>query len=487
MVCNVPRRALALFLLLAAFLVATRVCHVGLLWADDNLPLAAAIQLAQGKTLYRDVWFDKPPLVAGINLLWGAHAGWPLRIAGALFVLLVSWLGYRCARLRWSHREGVAAACFLAFFLTFGFPSAVIPLAADLLLVAPHLAAIYFAWRKRPLLSGAAAGLGLLVNTKAVFVLAACALWQWRALPLLVAGFALPSLVAFAWMALQGSLADYHRQVWQWGSIYAAHTFVWQPLAEGVTRTINWMGFHAALVAGGVLVARERDDRWRWAAWIALSLAGVALGLRFFPRYYFLLLPPLALAAARAWVLLCRNRAAMALLALLLLVPLARFGPRYLHVARGDTRWSDTRMDRDSREAAQRVLALGGPGDTLFVWGFRPDIFVYTRLPAASRFLESQPLSGVFADRHLFSSQAVAADFVAPQRQELLGTRPTFVIDGLGPYNAALALAAQDYLHPWLAHYTEVARTPFSVLYKLGTVTNSPISRPVGETTPARP
>ena len=46
------------------------------------------------------------------------------------------------------------------------------PLASDMLLVVPHLAAIYFAWRGRAFWSGFAAGIGLLCSSKAVFVLA---------------------------------------------------------------------------------------------------------------------------------------------------------------------------------------------------------------------------------------------------------------------------------------------------------------------------
>lgn len=455
------------FLLLAAVLAATRACHVGVLWADDNLPLAAAAQMAQGKILYREVWFDKPPLVAGVNLLWGAREGWPLRMAGAAYVLLAAWLAYGCARRQWGGREGLAAAGLLAFFLTFGLPSAVIPLAADMLLIAPHLAAVYFAWRGRAFCCGAAAGLGLLVNAKAVFVLAACVLWQWRSLPLLAAGFAAPNVLAAGWMALQGSLGEYYRQAWAWGSIYAAHTFVERPLAEGAVRTLHWAGFHAALAAGaGVSVWKQGGERGRWLAWFALALAGVAMGWRFFPRYYFLLLVPVTLAAARGWTLLWGRRAARALLAVLLALPLARFGPRYLLLARGQAGWSDTAMDRDSRAAAAKILKLARPDDTLFVWGFRPELFVYTRLRAATRFLESQPLSGVFADRHLFRADAVAEEFVRPLREELLRSRPTFVVDGLGPYNPRLALTARADLREWLAPYREVARTEFAVVHR---------------------
>src|SRR5207247_4369673 len=66
------------------------------------------------------------------------------------------------------------AALLLGFFLTFGIPAAVMALAPDLLMVLPHLAAIYFAWRRRPFLAGLAAGFGVLVNPKCVYVFAAC-------------------------------------------------------------------------------------------------------------------------------------------------------------------------------------------------------------------------------------------------------------------------------------------------------------------------
>jgi hypothetical protein len=101
------------------------------------------------------------------------------------------------------------------------------------------------------------------------------------------------------------------------------------------------------------------------------------------------------------------------------------------------------------------------------VWGFRPDIFIYSGLPAGTRFLESQPISGVLADRHLFSRASVAPEFTAPNRRELIASRPTWVVDGLGVYNPSLALVKQTYLAAWLAHYKEVDRSGFSILYRL--------------------
>ena len=402
------------------------------------------------------MWFDKPPLVAWVPLLWGARAGVPLRAAGAIYVLLAAAMAGLIARRRWAQAEGWLAAWLLALFLTFALPSAVIPLASDMLLILPHLVAIYFAWRGSAFWSGVAAGVGLLASSKAIVVLAACALWRWREAHLLVLGFAVPNVLAMGWMWAHGSLGDFYKQAWEWGGIYARNTFVENPLAEGFKRTVNWMGFQAALVVGAILsLRRERD--WKMIAWIGLALCGVVLGMRFFPRYYFLLLPPMAILAARGWS--ASNHAALLVLVALLAVPAIRFRPGVPE--------RDLAIDRDSRAAGEKLRSLAAPGETLFIWGFRPEIFIYSGLPAGTRFLESQPISGVLADRHLFSSQSVAPEFTAPNLAELLKSRPAWVLDGLGPYNRTLALAGLNEYADWLAQYREVARTDFSILYHL--------------------
>src|SRR5580704_11520940 len=96
------RRGVATLFLIAVTVTAARLCHSNVLWADDTLPLAAAIQVAHGKTLYRDVWFDKPALVAWIDLLWGARAGVLLRLAGAAYVLAVAATAWQFARKKWT-------------------------------------------------------------------------------------------------------------------------------------------------------------------------------------------------------------------------------------------------------------------------------------------------------------------------------------------------------------------------------------------------
>jgi hypothetical protein len=447
-------------------LLAAHLCHLDIVWVEEGYPSAAAIQILYGKALYQDVWFDKPPISPFLYLLWGARTGWPLRLAGAVFVWLCCLMAYRLACHIWSEREGMAAALLLAFFLTFGIPSAVMALAPDLLTILPHLAVIYFAWCRCPFLAGLVAGVALLVNPRGIYVFAACFLWlRYRDFAKCALAFLLPNIAALAWFG-----KPYLDEVWKWGLIYAGHTFVDRPALEGLLRTLNWLGFQSALVAGAAWwIWRERSpDRMRAGLWAVVMLCGVTAGWRFFPRYYFLLLVPFVIMAARGYVLMGTRRA---ILLALLLIPLVRFGPRYLELASDFAHarpheWSDLAMMEDS-EAASRMIRAGGAGGTLFVWGYRPDVFALTRMEAGTRFLDSQPLTGVIADRHLTSSEALAPEWAGRNRHDLLLARPTYIADGLGLYNPNLAITNYPDLNDWLRNYSEIGRTEHTIVYRL--------------------
>jgi hypothetical protein len=145
--------------------------------------------------------------------------------------------------------------------------------------------------------------------------------------------------------------------------------------------------------------------------------------------------------------------ARMAVLALLL-IPLVRFGPRYVQLGLGDRSWPDIAMNQDSREAGEWLRGHARPGETLLVWGYRPDIFIYSGLPAGTKYLDSQPLTGVFADRHLTESRPS----VAPKPMPPL---PPWIADGLGPYNPALRIERFADLNG----YAIVHRTRGTVIY----------------------
>jgi hypothetical protein len=102
---------------------------------------------------------------------------------------------------------------------------------------------------------------------------------------------------------------------------------------NGIERTAGWLGFHAALViAAAWFWIRRKTLAWRFAAWAIVSFGAVTLGWRFFPGIFSALAG--AHAGRRAGMVLLGAKRVIALAALL--VPLIRFGPRYVTLARGD-------------------------------------------------------------------------------------------------------------------------------------------------------
>ena len=437
-----------------------RLAHSGVLWVEESYPMAGALQMLGGKLPYQGFVYDKPPLGLFFAALGAGSPEIVSRVLGAFLILLCCIVGGRIARAWWSEAEAVWTTALLTVGLTFYLPATVVPVAPDLLMLLPHLAAIYFARAGRPTLAGLMAGLAIWINSKGVLVALACGLWSPAA-----------AVVGLALGALQLLIPGNWEQVWRWGMLYSADTFLERPLAEGLLRTFNWAGFHATAVLGtAVYFFRENrngpnGDRWRMAAWLLLSLAGVVAGLRFFPRYYFQLLPVVALLGARGLVLLPTARRWA--LACLLLIPIVRFGPRYVQLAvNGDADWSDTALNRDSRAVSARIGAAASPQDTILVWGYRPDILVYTRLPLGAPFLDSQPLTGVIADRHLVQSRPSAPEVAAANRKRLVEYRPEWLVDGLGPSNPQLAIGQFPDLREWFANYSEAFRTSATVVYR---------------------
>ncbi|HUI57658.1 MAG TPA: glycosyltransferase family 39 protein [Bryobacteraceae bacterium] len=473
----------ALFIALFALTLVLRLCHLHILWADEDYHLAAGIQTLQGKLLYRDIWYDKPPLAAWLYAAIGAYPGWSLRLFDAFYILAICAALYRFARELWGPSEASLAAALAAFCLNFDAPPAIIPLAPDLFMLLPHIAAVYCAWKRRPFTAGLLAGVAFLFHTKGLFVLAICAFLARTSLPTLLLGFLIPNAAALAVLAAGGALPDYFRQVWQWGVAYTNSSPDVDPMAGALRRTADWFGFHGALVLGAAAFwwrnSSGADDRFSssasqprtwFAAWLIVSVLGVALGGRFFPRYFFLLLPPTALLSARS----LKGKPLLFFAAGLLLIPFIRFGPRYLTFAQDllvhrEHRGSDLLIYRDSRAVSAVLDARKRPGDTLFVWGYNPSIYVYTRLPAAARYWDSQPLTGVPADRHLDKTRfipPIVPEWAAHNRSELITSTPTFIVDSLSRLNPNLAIDAYPELRAWMADYRLIARTPLSLIYE---------------------
>jgi hypothetical protein len=252
------------------------------------------------------------------------------------------------------------------------------------------------------------------------------------------------------------------------------------PVDSALVRARNWFGFHAALaMAASWYWIRGKDSalRWRMLAWAAISLASAGVGWRFSPHYLNQMLPPLAIAGARGIVLLSAEtraplrRLAMIVLVAAALIPMVRFGPRYFQLAADDLAgrphdWRDVAMDQESRRAAAFVKTAAKDGDSIFIWGYRPNIVVYSRLPVASRMWESQPLTGVPADRHLRDARSVDAEWARLNRQELIRSSPSVIVDGLSAYNSGLDIAKFADLQEWFQRYCLAGRVGGTAIYR---------------------
>lgn len=468
---NALRKPWVFWACLFLTLAAAKLCDLHILWAEEGYSSAAAVQIWHGKMLYRDFWFDKPLLAALIYVLWHGEPGFGLRLAGALYAFACSAAAYRFAFHQWGRREALCATLLTAFFLLFDNAAAVMTLAPDLLLVLPAIAAVDCAARGRPFLSGLWCSVGLAVNAKALLLVVVCLAWCLPEWPLLAAGFAAGTAPWLLWLAAVGALPAYWEQVWWFGAEYSRNTFVAHPWRQGLLRTLNWVGFHAALVAA--VLCKAVNGRLfipRWLIWILAGVVYAAAGERFFPRYYFFLLPPLVLLGARAIAL--SKAAWRAVFLCLLLIPLIRFAPRYFMlgtdlIEHRPSSWADLALNEDSKQAALLIDKHKHKQDTLLVWGYRPDLFAYTQLPVAGHFLDSQLLTGVIADRHLSSAAATFPELAAQNRAKLPAQSPAWIVDGLGPLNPALSIASFPELEKWLRNdYERWGQTRFCVIYR---------------------
>jgi hypothetical protein len=236
--------------------------------------------------------------------------------------------------------------------------------------------------------------------------------------------------------------------------------------------------------------------------WLVVSYAGVLLGGRLYSHYFFQILPSLCLIGARGLTeirsaLKSRDEALRtgitAILLLGFVFTLIRFHGRTAVLAADLIRgkqsqmtagWFHERIDREEREVAAVVRELpdgedagrlgleamraGGPRtrdaegqtDFLFVWGYRPEIYYISGLLPASRYLSTQPLTGVPADVHYFadddrpvldeSSTALAREQLVRDLQQ---TRPKYIVDELGMFNAELSINSYPEMRELMQEY----------------------------------
>ena len=236
--------------------------------------------------------------------------------------------------------------------------------------------------------------------------------------------------------------------------------------------------------------------------WFATSYVGLTIGGRFYSHYFFQVVPSLCLIGARGLIGITAaisawrqglRRAAIALLTIGFLVTVVRFHSRTVSLAsdwvrgtRSETTagWFHERLNSEEQAVAARVRELSGqgdgagqgpeamrvggprtrpadgPADYLFVWGYRPEIYYWSGLLPASRYLSTQPLTGVPADVHYFGDgyrSLLPEDLTAAARAQLVRdleeTRPKYIVDELGFFNSDLSIQSYPELREFMTDY----------------------------------
>jgi len=249
--------------------------------------------------------------------------------------------------------------------------------------------------------------------------------------------------------------------------------------------------------------------------WFAVSFAGVMIGGRFYAHYFLQTLPSLCLIGARGVTGIFSSlkprsesfrRAIIALLVIGFTFTLVRFHGRGLMLAidwaRGATSsynatWYHNEREHEERMAASAVREIpdeadaadrfgleairaggprmrtpDGPADYLFVWGYRPEIYFWSGLLPASRFLSTQPLTGVPADIHYFGDdyrsildEASTALARAQLIRDLQETRPKYIVDELGMFNSYLSINSYPELEEFMRDYKATGAVARFMIY----------------------
>lgn len=258
----------------------------------------------------------------------------------------------------------------------------------------------------------------------------------------------------------------------------------------------------------------EADNTYRSdvivIVWLAASFCGLAVGGRFFGHYFFQLMPALCLLGGRGLIeILSRLKtprvktavrvSIMGFILIGFIFTIVRFHTRTFTLASDWARgtksektvdWLHERLNREERmaaavarqlpdpvEAADRpnveALRRDAPDDYLFVWGYRPEIYYWSGLRPASRYLSTQPLTGVPADIHYFGwnyEHLLDDAKTAPAREELAGelrrTQPAYIIDELGFFNNDLSIQDYPELSEFMRGYNYVGATGRFLVYR---------------------
>jgi 4-amino-4-deoxy-L-arabinose transferase-like glycosyltransferase len=392
------------FLILLALALLTRLSGfvVPFLYTgDEGTYSALAVRILHGAIPFQGAVDHKPPgmslLYAAVYALVGANRILAVRVVLVLAVATTgTLLSATAERLTGDARTRVAGALYVVASAC-GLPSDAQSANSELFLDLPLAAAALLASRFERAPLGRAVAAGALTGVAALFKYqAGLAGIAWlavalglattrdrlRALAGLAAGFVAVAAAYPFFFQAAGAWDDFVQWGWRYNFRYLSTLTAGETARMAAQHTAlvaaSWSWLLGALVLGRRHIVRDRLI----LVWLVAMLVAVVPGGRFFPNYFLMVLPPLALLVASALApLTAARRGAVVTLGLLCLgVSLSaawtwdRVRPGMAH------------DDAAARAAGRHVAARSTPADTLFVWGNSPEIYYFADRVMATRF-----------------------------------------------------------------------------------------------------
>lgn len=407
-----------------------------------NLDEASTFTMAEivrdGGVLYRDAADNRTPLAPYAKaLMFGAVGDWNIEavhivVAGMLgLTAILLWMIGRATK---DEITGVWSAVYFTL-LSFVFLTVGDTMAAHtgwFLIFFSSLGMWSFItafYRKSPYLaifSGVMFGFAALSKQPGLLDWGVCivicllACWnklvQWRRYALLIgsliAGFLIPMVITYAYFQANGAWDDFLRYAWNYNTqLYVPEVPPMERLLGiRVPFTLAWDNAPYALLLGVVgarwllgktiptLLHRTNEFPllpWLILGWTASGLASTILSGRDFAHYSIQILPGLSLACAwvsvriwrgyPSWKPVTKRNLRIALALGFLSLPVKAI-------------YRATHFDIDqgiSRDIGQMIKAQTTPDDRIFVWGYEPELHVFSERLPSTRFIYAVFLTGL--------------------------------------------------------------------------------------------
>jgi 4-amino-4-deoxy-L-arabinose transferase-like glycosyltransferase len=464
------------------------------LWnVDESIHAAVARTLLDGGVLYRDAVDQRTPLtyyaVALLFRLFGENSLWAPRAAVALIIATTALGLFLLGRRPPGAAGGVwSALIFCALTTNLFDPGDGNAVNTEWFVIVFTTWGTWWFWRTQArtdlwssALTGGLFGLAFLSKQPGLLDLAAPVLLLFylaatgqkrpaeaiRSTAGILAGFLAITAVTLAYFAVRGAFSDLVFYTWTYNlRFYGPEVALPQRLLTASVPFILLfkqyplvlLGLLGATMLQLVRLAQlrptpEEKAGQSWALylllWSATSLAGAVSGGRGFEHYYIQCLPAFTLSTG--WLLssagsFIRRRLSAAdypsRWAILAVVPVALFlGAVALSAVvspmAGRGR-GECPLDPALR-SAKFIKTLTTPHERIFVWGYNPDIYLYTDRKPASRFMYCSFQTGLIPWTNLApdkdTSYAIVPGAMKTLLAELAARRPTFIVDcSFGPH-----------------------------------------------------